>query len=247
MASVDCTDKVCSLTHKIVEKCIFYIATNNSACNIPCDLTSCLKQVKFNYYCSIWHCEDKFTTTTTATTSMSPDTTSAPPPTNDFSLLTLISLSGNVLFFLLLLLICLLTFSSSLKRKCIQCCGGYKSYHSPSENIPLRSARSTRFYPNQERSQPRDIIPSAPNFSSNDSSLTSNLATSSSTGNLMGFSTINLNDEANPQNLVNPDSIEAAAEEHSGAAVLNISEQSVSFKRPKKNFFSKKFWNRSSR
>lgn len=240
MASVDCEDRVCYLTHRIVDRCTFYIAKNNSACNIPCDLTDCLKQIKLNYYCSIWHCEKKFTTTTTttttATTTMSPDSSTVQPPTPDFNLLTIISLSGNVFLCILIIsmLFCLKPKIVQLFRRTRTRTRLNNSDQSPTENIPLRSARFQPSWSNQEQSQRRAIIPDENFFS-----IASSNESSSRNSNITGFSTVDLNDE--PRFLVNPDSIEAATDD-SGAAILNISEQSVSFKKPRKKMFSKKFW-----
>lgn len=257
MASVDCIDKTCYLTHRIVEKCIFYIATNNSDCHIPCELSGCTKQIKLNYFCSIWTCEEKTTTTSTTTTTTTittalTTTTSLPPkPSNShFDFLTIMSLSANAILVCLLLLILL-----RLKRQIWQYCKNCRrrrnaqSLNSPNENIPLRS---TRFRSNQDRTPAIEIptLPREPYFGIESRSSSRNESFSFGS-NTTRFTTVNLNDEPrNDRFLINPDSIETASNQSNSPAVLNLSDESVRFsittKKPKKKFFSKRFWRKQS-
>ena len=57
MGSIDCVDKVCYLTYKIVESCVVYLATNNSECHIPCKLNGCQSKILNGVRCAIWTCE----------------------------------------------------------------------------------------------------------------------------------------------------------------------------------------------
>lgn len=74
MGSVDCGDKKCYLTYKIVESCVVYLPTNNSHCEIPCILDECQTKILNGVRCAIWTCEFYPTPTPIITT-----TTSSPP------------------------------------------------------------------------------------------------------------------------------------------------------------------------
>lgn len=260
---MDCGDKICDVRYQLVPTCIYYVFSNNSNCDIPCNLEGCLKEIRLNFVCPIWQCEEKVTTTTLTpltTTSISSTTTAAttsPIPNNDFGSLNIFSLVGNVTL-ALLLAIFLLCFKHQIIQTCTRTKNDLMSRfrrnnyrHSPTENIPLRSARFSSLTSNvslhhssREQSQPRNITQLDPFFS---------IASSDEAGS--GFSefvNVNLDNESRfLTGMENPDSIEAAIEtaatRASGATSLNESSNTKSFKvkRSTKNLFSKRFWKKS--
>lgn len=107
--SIDCGDKQCSLSHRILQNCVIYLHTNNTECAIPCKLDGCKTEMHHYINCPIWECTSYTTTTmtttsSTATTTNTPDTTSLSPPSPNptdldyYSLALYISLGLNALF-----------------------------------------------------------------------------------------------------------------------------------------------------
>lgn len=72
--SIHCHDKECSLSHQILANCVIFLHTNNSNCNIPCELDGCRKEMHHYMNCPIWNCIP-YTTTTMTTTTSTPYTT----------------------------------------------------------------------------------------------------------------------------------------------------------------------------
>lgn len=246
MTNMDCGDKVCDVRYQLVPTCLLYVINNNTDCDIPCNLEDCLKEIRLNFVCPIWQCEEKVTTTTTTTsTTTITQLTTTQTPNDDISSLNVASLVGNVILSIFLAA-CLLYF----KRRIIQMCTQTKNVlmsrlqrnnyrDSPTENIPLRSARFTPpfsvDFSIQEQSRPTSIVRNDPLFTIASSDESGSAACSG----FSQFVNVNLGDEPDP------DSIEAAVERSSGAVSLNQPQEPKPSKRSTKNVFSKKFWKRN--
>lgn len=107
-SAIDCGDKQCSLTHKIMQNCIIYLHTNATDCVIPCKLGGCKTEMHHYINCPTWECNPYTTTTpstttsTMTTTTMTSEPAPSPSPTElDFEKVILyISLGLNLLFVL---------------------------------------------------------------------------------------------------------------------------------------------------
>ena len=126
--SIDCHDKECSLIHKIVPNCFVYLHTNDSHCNIPCELDGCEKELHHYINCPIWNCRP-YTTTTSSTTTSSSTTTLAPTTSSDIrptpspipiatkNLLLYISFSFNLVFIVIIILLSLFIYKKLSYRR----------------------------------------------------------------------------------------------------------------------------------
>lgn len=82
MGSIDCVDKVCYWTYELVESCVvFQKGTNDSKCQIPCNLESCSFDIVNGIECQLWTCEFYPTPSPIITTTTQ---TPEPPPNENF-------------------------------------------------------------------------------------------------------------------------------------------------------------------
>lgn len=83
MGSVNCDDKVCHWSYKVMESCAIYKPTNNSNCQIPCKLEGCDFDITNGEDCQLWQCtfyQLFHSTQSSATTAVPADYTSPQPP-----------------------------------------------------------------------------------------------------------------------------------------------------------------------
>jgi hypothetical protein len=56
LTGIDCGDKECFLRHEMKKKCVLFLHTNNTDCEIPCKLDGCDTEVHSFMNCPIWEC-----------------------------------------------------------------------------------------------------------------------------------------------------------------------------------------------
>ena len=64
-SQVMCRDKVCFLDFVVVPDCYVYLYTNDTNCDIPCQVSGCQKELHHFISCPIWTCNDLTTTLST--------------------------------------------------------------------------------------------------------------------------------------------------------------------------------------
>ena len=97
---VDCGTKVCYLTHVMLTNCFVYLHTNNTECDIPCNLKGCERELHHFINCPFWQCHDIPTTTISTTTpktttTTNPKTTTTIPKTTTMTLATTTTSTHN--------------------------------------------------------------------------------------------------------------------------------------------------------
>lgn len=126
MDPINCGDKECSLEHVMLQNCEVYLHTNNTNCNIPCELVGCETELHHFMNCPIWICHSITTpSTTTITTTSTSSTTSTteltpatltPLPSIDHHIYLYLSFAANLFLLLILLLILIFKFKKIILR-----------------------------------------------------------------------------------------------------------------------------------
>ena len=96
-SQVMCRDKVCFLDFVVVPDCYVYLYTNDTNCDIPCQVSGCQKELHHFISCPIWTCNDLTTTLSTSTSSTTARKTTSGTTTTSASTTTTIPDSPTTL------------------------------------------------------------------------------------------------------------------------------------------------------
>lgn len=94
MMDIDCPSQVCTLEYRVMPTCYVYLASEETDCEIPCNLKHCKVVIRHFVECPVWTCVDKASTIAP----IIPTPTPTPTPTESHNSLLIASLVMNTFF-----------------------------------------------------------------------------------------------------------------------------------------------------